>query len=362
MTTETAPPAEPSAADTLAERLFGALLGTVDILSIFLGDRLGWYRSLVADGPATASQLADRTGTHPRYAREWLEQQAVTGLLRVDTDGDQDSRVFAIPEATAEVLTDESSLNYLAPVGRLFAAVGPNLPALLDAYRSGGGVSWEQLGAEARESQADQTRPWYESQLAGALSGLPDVHKALAQPGARILDVGCGGGWASIALKRAYPSATVTGVDIDASSIEMARRNAAESGVEVEFRAGDAAAFSDGRQYDVAFAFECIHDMPRPVEVMAAVRAALKPDGFMIVMDEAVADAFAPDGDEIERVMYGFSLLVCLPDSMSSPPSVATGTVIRPSTLRGYAQGAGFADLEVLPIEGFGFWRFYRLQ
>ena len=86
----------------------------------------------------------------------------------------------------------------------------------------------------------------------------------------------------------------------------------------MSFTAGDAAAMPEG-EFDVAFAFECVHDMPRPVEVLAAARRSLAPGGFMVVMDEAVAEEFAPDGDELERVMYGFSLLVCLPDGMSGP-------------------------------------------
>lgn len=356
-----APETAPTAADQLVERLFGALLGTVDVLSIFLGDRLGFYRSLAADGPATATQLAEGTGTHARYVREWLEQQAVTSLLAVDGGQDADSRVFSLPDATREVLTDETSLNYLAYAARMFASVGPVLPLLLDAYRTGGGVSWDQLGPDARESQADQNRPWFDAMLGDALAGVPDLHGALSRPGAKILDVGCGGGWSTINLKRAYPEATVVGVDIDAPSIAMARSNAAESGVDVDFRHGDGAAF-EGSEYDVAFAFECVHDMPRPIEVLTAVRAALKPGGCLVVMDEAVAEAFAPDGDELERLMYGFSLLVCLPDSMSSQPSVATGTVMRPSTLQAYGEAAGFPGFEVLPIEGFAFFRFYRLS
>lgn len=360
MTTEAQSSTDPTASDQLVERLFGALLGTVDVLSVYLGDRLGYYRSLVADGPATAGQLAERTGTHPRYAREWLEQQAVTGLLSVEADGDAEARVFAIPEASREVFTDESSLNYLAYAARMFASVGPNLPHLLDAYRTGGGVSWEQLGPDAREAQSDQNRPWFDAMLADALAGVPDLHEALSEPGARILDVGCGGGWSTINLKRAYPTATLVGVDIDVPSIELARANAAQAGVEVDFRHGDGAAF-DGSEYDAAFAFECIHDMPRPVEVLAAARAAIRPGGCMVVMDEAVAETFAPDGDELERLMYGFSLLVCLPDSMSSPPSVATGTVMRPAQLQAYAEAAGFTGFEILPIEGFAFFRFYRL-
>jgi hypothetical protein len=75
-----------------------------------------------------------------------------------------------------------------------------------------------------------------------------------------------------------------------------------------------------------------------------------------------VAEEFAPDGDEVERLMYGFSLLVCLPDSLSSPPSVGTGTVMRASVMREYAEEAGFTSVDVLPVEDSGFWRFYRLR
>lgn len=347
--------------DDVAERLLGSLLGCVEVMSIYLGDRLGWYRSLASDGPATAPALAARTGTHPRYAREWLEQQAVSGYLEVATDGAADERVFAISPEHAEVFTDPSSLAYLAPIARMFGAVGPTLPQLLDAYRNGGGVSWDELGADARESQADANRPWYEHQLADALAGVPEVHDRLSVPGARVLDVGCGGGWSTISLARAYPEAVLDGVDIDAPSIEMARTNGSSLADRVSFTCGDAAALAEST-YDVAFAFECVHDMPRPVDVLAAVRRSLKPGGVLVVMDEAVADAFAPDGDELERIMYGFSLFVCLPDSMSSPPSAGTGTVMRPSTLRGYGLDAGFESMDVLPIEGFGFWRFYLLR
>lgn len=350
-------------ADELAESLLGSLLGTVEAMSVFLGDRLGWYRSLAADGPATATQLAERTGTQARYAREWLEQQAVTGLLTVAADGTADERSFAIPASTAEVLTQETSLAYMAPFTRMFAAVGPALPRLLEVYRDGGGVGWDEFGDDMRESQADGNRPWYEQRLGPSLAGVPAVHEVLSRPGVQVLDVGCGGGWSSIALARAYPTASVTGVDIDAPSVKLATANAEAAGVgdRVRFVCQDASALPEA-SYDLAFAFECVHDMPRPVEVLGAVRRALVPGAAMVVMDEAVADEFAPNGDELERLMYGFSLFICLPDGLSSPPSVGTGTVMRPSTLRGYAGSAGFTGFEVLPIADFGFWRFYRLS
>ncbi len=368
--TDVAVPSEGPTADAFAERLFGSALGAIDILSAYLGDRLGWYRSLAADGPATPRELAARTACDERYAREWLEQQAVSGVLSVEgADGPADERRYALPPGPAEVLTDPASLNYLAPVARMFAAPAAQMPSLLDAYRRGGGVSWDQLGDDARESQADMNRPWYEQKLAAALAAVPDIHGRLARPGARVLDVGCGAGWSTIALARAYPEAVLHGVDIDEPSMAAARLNADDAGVadRVTFRAADAAGVrSDeapaGAPYDVAFAFECVHDMAQPVPVLSAIRAALAPDGVLVVMDEAVAEEFAAPGDEIERLMYGFSLFVCLPDGRSSDPSEGTGTVMRRATLEGYARRAGFSGAEVLPTGEFGLWRFYALR
>ena len=347
-------------AGAVSQRIFDASLGAIDLLAVHLGDRLGWYRSLASEGPATADQLAERTSTHPRYAREWLEQQAVSGLLTVD---DSEPRTFTLPAGAAEVLTDEQSLNYLAPLARIFVAATTQMPALLEAYRTGGGVGWAQYGADARESQADMNRPWYEQVLPGALASGPEVDALLRTPGATIADVGCGGAWSTIALARAYPDARLHGYDIDTATVELARSNVRERpdvADRITITESDAAGIPES-SYTAAFAFECIHDMPAPVEVLSAVRKALVPGGAMIVMDEAVDDEFSAPGSDVERLMYGFSLTVCLPDGMNHTPSAGTGTVMRPSTLRSYAEAAGFGTMDVLPIEDFAFFRFYRL-
>ena len=347
-------------AEEFGERLFGSALGLIETLSIYVGDRMGWYRALAESGPATAGELVARTGGSERYAREWLEQQAVNGILEVE---ETDERRFAITPAVAEVTTDPSSLSFLSPLARMVTASAIQMPKLMDAYKNGGGVNWAEFGEDARESQSDMNRPWFENVLPDALRGVPEIHDVLSRPAARIADIGPGGGWSSLALARAYPNASVEGFDIDRPAVEMATKNAQEAGVadRVTFHVADGADMG-AQEYDAIFAFECIHDMSHPVEVLAAAGRALKPDGAMVVMDEAVADRFTAPGDEVERLMYGFSLFLCLPDGLSHEGSVGTGTVMRRATLERYARAAGFSRVSVLPIEDFGFWRFYRLH
>jgi SAM-dependent methyltransferase len=343
-------------AEEFAERLLRSSLGLVDVLATYLGDRLGWYRALADQGPCTAEELVAITGGSQRYATEWLEQQATASVLTVEPDGR-----FRLPAGAADVLTNPDSLSYLAPLARMLGAAAVQLPALVDAYRTGGGVSWAAFGDDMRQSQADLNRPWYTRVLPDVLGRLPEL-APLRRPGAVVADVGCGAGWSSIAIARTFPDVEVEGWDVDRPSIDLARANGEAAGVagRVVFCATDASHLRTAG-YDAIFAFECIHDMAQPVATLAELRRAIRPGGVVVIMDEAVGEAFAPDGDELERLMYGFSLLVCLPDGMSSSPSVGTGTVMRPDTLRAYAREAGFGAVEVLPTGEFGFWRFYKL-
>lgn len=357
-------PAAPTV-EQAAETVFSGVLGTMQTLSIHLGDRLGWYRALADRGPLTAGELAEASATDARYAREWLEQQAVFGLLRTaDASAQPDERRFELDAAFAEVLADEHSLAYLAPLARAAAAAAVRMPELVTAYRTGAGVGWAAFGTDMREAQSDTNRPWFERLLAERLTEVPELAERLRRPGVRIAEIGFGGGWASIALARAFPQAVIVGVDVDEASVDLARRNAAEAGLadRIDLRRASGAELATDDPFDLVFAFECVHDLAQPVEVLGAARAALRPDGLMVVMDEHTDEVFAAPADELQRVFYGFSILVCLPDGRSSTPSAATGTVMRPAQLEQYARAAGFAATEVLPIEDFSAFRFYALR
>jgi hypothetical protein len=349
-------------ADALSERLFMSLVGTAELLEVYLGDRLGLYEHLTAESLSTAD-LAERSGIAERYAREWLEAQAVSGFLEVDDVGaGAAERRYRLSAEHAQVLLDRDAPTYLTPYARMFVAAAQQLPAIMEAYRTGGGVNWREYGRDMSEGQEWGNRPAYINSLAEWLASVDDLHERLSS-GARVADVGCGGGWSSIAIARAYPDVSIDGFDLDVPAIERARRNAEAEGLSdrVRFHAVDPAEAGHGDVYDVVTAFECIHDMPQPVPVLRTMRSMAAGDGIVLVMDENVAPEFIAPGDEVERILYGFSTLVCLPDGMSHPGSVGTGAVMRPGVLEGYAREAGFAGVEILPIEG-GFWRFYRLR
>jgi 2-polyprenyl-3-methyl-5-hydroxy-6-metoxy-1,4-benzoquinol methylase len=347
--------------EEFADRVFGSMLGAFEFASVYLGDRLGLYAALRDGGAATPGELAERAGVAERYAREWLEQQAAIGYLTADGDGDGPGHRFSLPAEHAAVLADPDSGVYQGGAARMFVAAMGVMPELLDAYRSGGGVPWARFGADMIEGQAVTNRQLFLSTLGHEwIPQVDGVHDAL-RAGGRIADIGCGFGWSSIALALAYPDATVDGFDLDGYSIERARAHAVEMGVEdrVTFHDRDAAE-AIGADYDLAIACECIHDMPAPVPVLATMRRLVGDRGSVIVIDEAAADAFDGAAGPLDQILYGYSIFVCLPDGMSHPGSVGTGTVIRPETMRRYAREAGFADIEVLPIEHEQF-RVYRL-
>lgn len=346
----------------VADRLFGAVLGTFDVMSVYVGEKLGLYEGL-RQGFTSRDELASYTGVHWRYVGEWLEQQTVTGLLTADDPArPAGERTYRLPAAHAEVLLDGDSLTYMSAFLRLVASAAIRLPDLVDAYRSGTGVSWRQFGDDTRTGQADMNRPFFLQSIGRDwFPAVPDLHARLGA-GAKVADIACGEGWSAIAIALAYPETTVDAFDVDLPSIEAARRHAQEYAVadRVTFHHGDAAQIVAPDTYDAVVGFEFVHDLPSPVDVLATMRSIAKPDGIVVVMDEKVGDRFTGDGDDVERVMYGFSLFVCLPDSMSHQPSVATGTVMRADTMRQYALEAGFSGIEILPAEA-DLWRFYRL-
>jgi len=349
--------------DALTARLLQSTIHALELYSIYLGKELGLYAALQSDEWVTPPDLARRAGIAPRYAREWLEQQAVAGFLEVDVPAASlDTRGYRLPAEHVNVLVTEDHPAHLAPLAQMVAGIGGAIEPVLAAYRSGGGVPYPTFGTAFRKGQAGINRPAFASDLVDRwIPATVDIHTRLMSSPLRVADVGCGGGWSTIAMARAFPQAEVIGFDADDASIADARANAVAQQVAVRFEARDAVAIADHGPFDLIVVLEALHDMSRPVDVLRALRQTLAPEGCLLVADEKVADTFHAPGDDIERLMYGWSIVHCLPVSLAESPSAAIGTVLRAEVMTELAGAAGFARVDVLPVNA-GFFRIYRLS
>lgn len=348
--------------DALAERLFQSSLHTLEIFSVYIGKKLGLYEILSEHGACSVDELAERAGIDARYAREWLEQQAVAGfLIARPAEGEDRTRRFAIPIEHEAVFVRDSDPSYVSPLALMLVGVAGVLPDVVEAYRTGFGVPFAAYGEDVRKGQGAVNRPAFLQDLTSCwIPSMPDVHQRLLEGNARIVDVGCGQGWSTLAIAKAYPGCEVTGIDPDQASILEARALARKEGVHARFICEDASRIDAAGPFDLVVILEALHDMPRPDRVLAAFREKLAPGGAVLIADERVAEEFQAPGDELERMVYGWSVTTCLPASRENPDSLAIGTAIRPSVVQRLAGGAAFERFDVLDIQN-DLFRFYRL-
>jgi 2-polyprenyl-3-methyl-5-hydroxy-6-metoxy-1,4-benzoquinol methylase len=324
-----------------AGRLFGAATAAIELTTVYLGDRLGLYAALAEAGALSSAELAAATGTHERYVREWLQAQAVCGIVERDGDGR-----YALPPEHAEALLNRESPAYLAPVARMGPGIVGVTRDLIEAFRHGGGVPYERYGSEVREAQQDLTRPVYLHLLGSWIEALPDVHaRLLADPPARAVDMGCGAGIAAVELARRYPRARVDGVDLDEGSIDLARANARVAGLDgrVRFHLRHAADPGLDGPYDLITMFDSLHHVAQPLDALRAFRALLAPDGTLLVAENRA------EGD-FERFEHLVSVVVCLPMAMAEQPSAGLGAVVPAEAILALAGDAGFTRADVAPI------------
>jgi SAM-dependent methyltransferase len=310
---------------------------TLNAALVVMGDRLGLYRALADGGPLTPTELADRTGTHERYVREWLSAQAAGGYV------DYEDGRFSLPPEHAVALTDADSPAYLP--GFFEIALGSVLdsPQITEAARRGFGVGWHEHNHHVHEGCERFFRPGYNANLVGAWLPALDGVVAKLEAGASVADVGCGHGASTILMAEAFPRSRFVGSDDHAGSIETARLRAAAAGVDarVRFEASPAAGFA-GADYDLVTMFDCLHDMGDPVGAARHVLGALAPGGTWMIVEPRAADRVEDNLNPVGRAYYGFSTLLCTPASLSQEVGLALGAQAGEARIRDVVTTAGF--------------------
>ena len=322
-------------------RLLGAMTGAATTAMVAVGDQLGLYRALADGGPATQDELAARTGTAPRYLREWLSQQAAAGFITYQAG---DGR-YALPAEAAAVLAHEASPAFLAGGATITRGWFAGVDRLAEAFRTGAGIPWHEQDPAVFDGTERFFRPGYTASLTAEwVPALPGVADRLAA-GGRVADVGCGHGAAAILLARAYPRARVHGYDFHHRSVEVARQRAAHAGLggSIRFEPLDATSYpADG--FDLICLLDTLHDLGDPAAALAHARKALAPDGAVLVVEPNAADDYEANlASPLAALSYAASTFQCTPAALAQPGGVALGAQAGPAAVRQLADDAGFS-------------------
>ncbi|WP_395695632.1 class I SAM-dependent methyltransferase [Nocardioides sp.] len=344
MTTIDTPRLDEAALEQFVHQAVGDLAAAISGLMVHLGDRLGLYRAMAGAGPLTSTELAERTGTHEQYVREWLANQAAGGYL----DFDPGTGRFELSPEHALVLADEQSPVFLDGAFETVASCYTDHETFVRAFTTGEGIDWGDHDDRLYTGALRLFRPGYEAHLVQAwLPALDGVAEKL-QSGASVVDIGCGYGASTVIMAQAFEQSTFVGVDSHAPSIEGARAAAREAGVErrTRFEVAPAAAVP-GRGYDLVTMFDCLHDMGDPVGVARHVREALAPDGTLLLVEPAAGDGLTDNFNPVGRLYYGLSTVICTPSSLAQEVGLGLGAQAGPHRMEQVLRTAGFSSVRV---------------
>lgn len=348
--------ADPEKLKGYLKTVFGSLGGAMTSALICLGDRMGLYKALSELGAATSTELASATGLHERWVREWLYQQGASGIL--DYQGDDR---FALSAEGVAVLVDENHPAFGAGFFLHLPQTMAVVEKLPEAFRTGVGLPYDAFGPEGAQGIERSFAPWFRTLLVPfALPKLPGVVERLRE-GGLAADIGCGAGIALVELAKAFPKSEFHGYDISEFALHRAEEHKAEAGLSnAHFHDARVDGLPENESLDFVTAFDCLHDMSHPQQVMRAIRRAIRPDGVWLICDIKARDSYEENvkKNPMAPMMYGASVLTCMSSAMSEPHGAGLGTLgFSENVARKMCTEAGFTRFEPIdfghPINAF---------
>ena len=321
--------------------IWGYKQGEMVSLLIQLGDRLGLYKALDGAGPVTAKELADKTQLKERWLFEWLRGQAAARIL----DYHDDDRFELSPEGAQVLANEESSLSFAA--GAFAGGTPPDtVDKLVEAFKTGIGLSYEDLGPNAAHRTERMLGPWTRQEFVPRIIPALDGVQEKLSAGAVAADVGCGGGIALMAMATAFPNSEFHGYDPSSHAIARCRDKVEVARLKnVQLHVAGGESLPDEPTYDFLITFDCIHDMTRPREVIRAIRKSLKPEGTWLIKDIRSHPEFKKNlRNPFLAMYYGFSVSACMSSALSEPGGAGLGTLgFNPAVARQMVTEAGFS-------------------
>jgi 2-polyprenyl-3-methyl-5-hydroxy-6-metoxy-1,4-benzoquinol methylase len=356
---------DPEKDHSIAHQLVWSCIGgAMQSSMLYIGDRLNLYATLreccAKDGSSiTAIELSEITGLNQRWLREWLAQQAAMGvmLLLPGVGDDDDSLRYRLPRATAEVLADATSKEYdIAMIQTVPSLVARAKTMLPEAFRTGIGRPYDEPEVAEGIDRAHRTH------IRDIV--LPEVVTAAAhgrvlkmlQDGCVVADLGCGGGNLMLAMAHAFPNSTFHGFEVSKAALDIASHRVASSQLRNAFLhdANEASeSLGDFKDtFDLVTTLDVLHDAPNPAELIAQVRAALKPDtGVWLLADIPSAPSIRENiaQNPTAGTYFAFSTCLCMSCSLSTATGAGLGTLgFSVPVAKKMLNEGGFNDVHVL--------------
>ncbi len=325
----------------LLGRIVGDLGAAMNAALTIVGDQLGLYKALAASDCCTPEELAEKTGTQPRYVREWLCAQAAGGYVNYTPS----SAKFSLSAEQAAALADESSPAFVPGGFQVAEAVMHAIPRAIENFKTGAGMAWGDHASCLFHGTERFFRASYLGNLTAAWLPALDGVVAKLEAGGKVADVGCGLGASTLLMAQAFPKSQFVGFDGHARSVELARQRAKDAGVgdRVRFEVAKATDFP-GSGYDLVAHFDCLHDMGDPVGAARHVRRTLAPGGSWMLVEPFAADAIEDNLNPVGRVYYAASTMICVPASLADGrPGLALGAQAGETRLRRVVSEGGFS-------------------
>ncbi|WP_370323955.1 class I SAM-dependent methyltransferase [Euzebya sp.] len=334
------------AAGQFARQLVGHLSSAMTVTALELGARLGLLEALTAT-PRTVEDLADATGTQPRYCREWAELLVTAGVLVAD----EQAGTVELPADHAAALSLPTPYN-LSGMVTIATATTRSLDLLERVFTEGGGIGYDEQLIDTDKLMHQLSGDRYDALLVDSyLAQVPGLTDRLSE-GARVLEIGCGRGHAAMLIGRAFPASQVVGLDISETAVAAAVDAAAAAGLaNTTFVRGDAVDPPAG-PWDVVAALDVVHDLAHPHEALAAARRVIADDGRLVMIDSGAPPTLAERAElPWAPMMYGVSLGHCMTVSLAQQGE-GLGTMWGREGVLAALADAGFGEVETFELKG----------
>ncbi|HEX6317594.1 MAG TPA: class I SAM-dependent methyltransferase [Burkholderiales bacterium] len=328
----------------VAEQVFRDMAGAMTAGMVYVGTRTGLFRAMQGKGAMRLEDVIAASGLQARYVEEWLKGMTSAGYL----DYEPHSRAYTLSDEHAYFLASDGTDHFAGGMFEMVPVLMRVAPRVAEAFAKGGGVGFEDFGPDCVFALDLINRGQYEHRFTDYwLQALPEAAARL-RAGGRMLDVGCGSGRVCLAFANAFPNAEITGIDPDAESIRRARE--AASGSSIRFEVKTTSQLESGEGFDLITLCDCIHDLAEPAKTLREVRALLKPDGFVFIVEPKAADRLEDNRNPVATMFYGFSLFHCMTQSLARG-GPGLGTCMGPAATERLLREAGFSRFEVLPVK-----------